>query len=161
MSQKPVYLTPEGRSKLEEELEYLCTTRRPQVAAYIELAKDGGDITENAGYDDAKNEQAFLEGRIATIEAMLENSVLIEESGPSELVLLGSRVKVVEEVEEGDQDAQEQAYRIVGWAEADPKNGLISNESPLGQALLGHQEGEGVTVQTPDGARRFVILEIR
>lgn len=154
MSQKPVYLTPEGCNKLKEELEYLCTIRRPQVAAYLEMAKDGGDIMENAGYDDAKNEQAFLEGRIATIEAMLENSVLIEESGPSEVVLLGSRVKVVEE------DGEE-AYRIVGWAEADPKNGLISNESPLGQALLGHQAGEEVTVKTPDGARRFVILEIR
>lgn len=154
MSQKTVYLTPEGRKRLKEELEYLRTVRRPQVAAYIQMAKDGGDIMENAGYDDAKNEQAFLEGRIATLEAMLKNAVLIEESGPSEIVLLGSWVKVVE-------DGQEEAYRIVGWAEVDPINGLISNESPLGQALLGHRVGEEVTVKTPDGVRRFKVSEIR
>ncbi len=158
MSQKPVYLTPEGRNRLKEELEYLRTVRRPQVASYIQLAKEGGDIMDNAGYDDAKNEQAFVEGRIATLQAMLKNSVLIEESGPSEVVILGSWVKVAEE---DGQDAQKQAYRIVGWAEVDPANGLISNESPLGQALLGHRVGEEVTVQTPDGVRRFVILEIR
>ncbi len=158
MSQKPVYLTPEGCNRLKEELEYLHTVRRPQVAAYLQMAKDGGDIMENAGYDDAKNEQAFVEGRIATLEAMLINSVLIEEAGPSEVVTLGSWVKVTEK---DDQDAQEQTYRIVGWAEVDPTNGLISNESPLGQALLGHRVGEEVTVQTPDGVRRFVILEIR
>ncbi len=155
MSQKPVYLTPEGENRLKEELEYLRTVRRPQVAAYIQLAKDGGDIMENAGYDDAKNEQAFVEGRIATLEAMLKNSALIEESGPSEVVILGSRVKVAEE------GGQEEAYRIVGWAEVDPTNGRISNESPLGQALLGHRVGEEVTVQTPDGVRRFKVLEIR
>ncbi len=155
MSQKPVYVTPEGLNRLKEELEYLRTVRRPQVAAYIQLAKDGGDIMENAGYDDAKNEQAFVEGRIATLEAMLKNSVLIEESGPSEVVILGSRVKVAEE------GGQEEAYRIVGWAEVDPTNGRISNESPLGQALLGHRVGEEVTVQTPDGVRRFKVLEIR
>ncbi len=155
MSQKPVYLTPEGHNRLKEELEYLRTVRRPQVAAYIQLAKEGGDIMENAGYDDAKNEQAFVEGRIATLEAMLKNSVFIEESSPSEVVILGSWVKVAEE------EGQEEAYRIVGWAEVDPTNGLISNESPLGQALLGHRVGEEVTVQTPDGVRRFKVLEIR
>ncbi len=155
MSQKPVYLTPEGRNRLKEELEYLRTVRRPQVAAYIQLAKEGGDIMESAGYDDAKNEQAFVEGRIATLKAMLKNSVLIEESGPSEVVILGSWVKIVEE------DGHEEAYRIVGWAEVDPTNGLISNESPLGQTLLGHRVGEEVTVQTPDGARHFKVLEIR
>ena len=94
MSQKPIYLTPEGRDRLKEELEYLRTVRRPQVAAYIQLAKEGGDIMDNAGYDDAKNEQAFVEGRIATLQAMLKNSVLIEEAGPSEVVILGSWVKV-------------------------------------------------------------------
>lgn len=154
MSQKPVYLTPEGRNKLKEELEYLRTVRRPQVAAYIQLAKDGGDITENAGYDDAKNEQAFMEGRIATLEAMLKNSVLIEESGAAEVVTLGSWVRVA------DEDGEE-LYRIVGWAEADPTGGLISNESPLGQALLGHGVGEEVAAKTPDGLRLFKVLEIR
>jgi len=158
MSQKPIYLTPEGLNRLKEELEYLHTVRRPQVAAYIQLAKEDGDIMENAGYDDAKNEQGFVEGRIATLEAMLNNSVLIEDPGSSEVVSLGSWVKVVEE---DGQDAQEQTYRIVGWAEVDPANGLISNESPLGQALLGHRMDEEVTVQTPDGVRRFKILEIR
>ena len=158
MSQKPIYLTPEGRNRLKEELEYLRTVRRSQVAAYIQLAKEGGDIMDNAGYDDAKNEQAFVEGRIATLKAMLKNSVLIEEPGPSEVVILGSWVKVAEQ---DGQDAQDQAYRIVGWAEVDPTNGLISNESPLGQALLGHRVGEEVPVQTPDGLRRFVISEIR
>jgi transcription elongation factor GreA len=155
MSQKTVYLTPEGRKRLKEELEYLRTVRRPQVAAYIQMAKDGGDIMENAGYDDAKNEQAFLEGRIATLETMLKNAALIEEPGPSEMVTLGSWVKVAED------DGQEATYRIVGWAEVDPINGLISNESPLGQALLGHRVGEEVTVKTPDGVRRFKVSEIR
>jgi len=155
MSQKPVYLTPEGHKRLKKELDYLRAVRRPQVAAYIQLAKDGGDIMENAGYDDAKNEQAFVEGRIATLKAMLKNSVLIEESGPSEVAVLGSWVKVA------DEDGEEETYRIAGWAEADPTRGLISNESPLGQALLGHRVGEEVAVQTPDGVRRFKVLEIR
>ena len=155
MSTKPVFLTPEGRKKLEEELDHLRTVRRPQVALRIHLAKEDGDITENAGYDEAKNEQAFLEGRIATLEAMLSNAVLIEETGSSEAVVLGSRVTLKEE------GGGQEAYRIVGWAEADPEKGLISDESPLGQALLGHGMGEEVAVHTPDGVRPLVILEIR
>ncbi len=155
MSNKPVFLTPEGCKKLEKELDYLRTVRRPQVALRIHLAKEDGDIMENVGYDEAKNEQAFLEGRIATLEAMLNNAVLIQEPGSSEAIVLGSRVTLREK------GGSQEAYRIVGWAEVDPEKGLISDESPLGQALLGHGVGEEVAVHTPDGVRRFVILEIR
>lgn len=155
MSDKAVFLTPEGKRKLEEELEYLRSVKRPQVAQRIRAAKEEGDIMENVGYDDAKNEQAFLEGRILTIESILKHAVLIEEEGPSDRVRLGSRVTVVE------RGGEPETFRIVGSAEADPSNGLISNESPLGKALLGHEVGEEVAVNTPGGLRYFTIVEIR
>lgn len=155
MPDKAVFLTPEGKQKLEEELEYLCSVRRPEVAQRIRAAKEEGDIMENAGYDEAKNEQAFLEGRILTVESILKNAVLIEEEGPSDRVRLGSRVTVAERGEEPE------TFRIVGSAEADPGNGLISNESPLGEALLGHEVGEEVAVNTPGGLLYFTIAEIQ
>jgi transcription elongation factor GreA len=155
MPDKEMFLTPEGKQKLEEELEYLCSVKRPQVAQRIRAAKEEGDIMENAGYDEAKNEQAFVEGRILTIESILKNAVLIEEEGPSDRVRLGSRVTVVERGEEPE------TFRIVGSAEADPGNGLISNESPLGEALLGHEMGEEVAVNTPGGLLYFTIAEIQ
>jgi transcription elongation factor GreA len=155
MPDKEVFLTPEGKQKLEEELEYLCSVRRPEVAQRIRAAKEEGDIMENAGYDEAKNEQAFVEGRILTIESLLKNAVLIEEEGPSDRVRLGSRVTVVERGEEPE------TFRIVGSAEADPGNGLISNESPLGETLLGHEVGEEVAVNTPGGLLYFTIAEIQ
>ncbi len=155
MAEQKSYLTPEGYERLKEELEYLRTVRRREVAEHIRIAKEGGDVMENASYEEAKKEQAFLEGRILALEAVLRNAVIIKETGPSDRVSLGSSVTVMEK------DSNEsEIYRIVGSAEADPARGRISNESPLGKALLGHQVGEEVSVETPDGVRRFRIVSI-
>lgn len=152
---KKTFLTPEGRRKLEEELEHLRNVKRPQVVERIREAKEEGEVLENAEYDDAKNEQAFIEGRIATLEAMLANAVLINKKDASEIVGLGSQVTVLE-------DGQDQVtYEIVGSAEVDPKTGRISNESPLGQALMGRRAGEEVTVRTPGGTLQVKILKLQ
>lgn len=155
VSEKPVYLTPEGYRKLQEELEYLRTVRRAEVAQLIGSAKEEGDIRENAAYEDAKNQQAFVEGRIQDIERILKYAVIIEEPAESDVVVIGSRVTVVEHGYD-----EPETFRIVGSAEADPKNGFISNESPIGSALLGHRVGDEVTVKTPSGELRFRILAI-
>jgi len=154
MVNQETYLTPEGRQKLEDELQYLITVRRPEVAAAIHEAKMDGDVSENAGYEEAKRQQAFLEGRIMTIEAMLKSAVIIESKGPSETVVLGSTVTVVEEGWEPE------TYVIVGSAEADPGSGRISNESPLGKALLGHRVGDSVVYEAPGGSIKMDILRI-
>lgn len=154
-NENEVYLTPEGLQKLKEELEYLRNVRRPQVAKRIHEAKADGDISENAGYDEAKNEQAFVEGRIMTLEAMLKNAVIIRESGETDEVRLGSTVTVKEVT-----GNELETYQIVGSAEVDPLNGKISNVSPLGKALLGRRVGDRVTVETPDGPLSFEIVEI-
>ncbi|HNR96247.1 MAG: Transcription elongation factor GreA [Chloroflexi bacterium ADurb.Bin180] len=148
------YLTAEGRRKLQEELDHLRTVRRPAVARQIHEAKEGGDIMENAGYDEAKNEQAFVEGRIMTLEALLNQVQIISEGSQGEVVSLGSKVTVAEE--RGDAEV----FNIVGKAEADPGKGRISNESPLGRALMGRRKGEKVTVQAPDGPVVFRILKV-
>jgi transcription elongation factor GreA len=147
-------LTAEGRKKLKDELEHLRTVRRPAVARQIHEAKEGGDITENAGYDEAKNEQAFVEGRIMTLEALLNQVEIITEGNRGEVVSLGSKVKVAEDG--GDPEV----FHIVGKAEADPGKGRISNESPLGRALMGRRKGDKVTVQTPDGPVVFRVLQV-
>jgi transcription elongation factor GreA len=152
---KKVFLTEEGHAKLEEELEYLRTVRRPDVASKIHSAKEEGDITENAGYDEAKREQAFVEGRIMTLESMLKDAVIIQEGGPADMVRLGTKVTVVEEG-----TSSSESYQIVGSAEVDVSRGWISNESPLGKAVLGRSVGESVSVQTPSGTLRFRILSI-
>ncbi len=154
MSEKVNYLTAEGKRKLEEELEYLRKVRRPQVAELIRLAKEGGDISENAGYDEAKNEQGFVEGRIMTIEAILQDSALLTEPKETDRVQLGSRVTLT------DSEGETCVYQIVGSAEADPINGRISNESPVGKALMGHRVGETVVVCTPGGSIRLQIVSI-
>ena len=154
MSTRTVYLTAEGRQKLEEELEYLRTVRRAEIAQRIREAKAEGDVTDNAGYEGAKHEQAFVEGRILTLEAMLDNAVLIDESTSSDTVGLGSQVTVTES------GAKPETYLIVGSAEADPAQGRISNESPLGQALMDHRAGDEVAVNTPDGVLHFQIISI-
>ncbi|MGQ9493184.1 MAG: transcription elongation factor GreA [Anaerolineae bacterium] len=154
MTEKPTYLTAEGKRKLEQELEYLRTVRRPEIAKQIHEAKEGGDIMENAGYDEAKNMQAFVEGRIMTLEALLSQVQLIEEPGQGDVVCLGSRVTVME------RGSSPEIYHIVGPAEADPRQGRISDESPLGRSLLGHRVGDWITVQTPDGPIEFEILAI-
>ena len=145
MTNQETFLTPEGYQKLEEELDLLKNVRRPEVAAAIHEAKMDGDVSENAGYEEAKRQQAFLEGRIITVEAMLKNAVLIEAYGPSDTVILGSRVTVVED------GFDPETYTIVGSAEANPGDGRISNESPLGKALIGRKEGDTVAFETPGG----------
>lgn len=154
MADKPVYLTSEGKKKLEEELEYLVTIRRREVAEAIQSAKEEGDISENSAYDEAKLAQAFLEGRIQTIEAQLRDAVIIEKNGNSDRVGVGSTVTIQEE------GSDPETYHIVGSAEADPLDGRISNESPLGKALLGAKVGDTVMAQTPSGTVPFKVMEI-
>ncbi len=153
MKDNKVYLTPEGRQKLEEELEHLITVRRPEIARAIHDAKMDGDVAENAGYDEAKRQQAFLEGRIMTLEAMLEYAVTIE-AQESDVVMLGSQVTVQEDGWEPE------TYYIVGSAEAAPSAGRISNESPMGSALMGHRVGDRVTFESPGGMVAVTITAI-
>lgn len=156
MSNNTVYLTKEGLEKLEAELDYLVNVRRREVADQIAEAKAEGDISENAGYDEAKNAQAFLEGRIREVENKVRNAQIIEESNsPANIVALG-RTVVVQEV---GTDLEE-TYAIVGSVEVDPKNGRISNESPMGKSLLGKRVGDKVTVKTPAGEINFKLLRI-
>jgi transcription elongation factor GreA len=144
--------------RLEEELEYLRTVRRQEVAHRLHEAMEGGDIQENAEYEDARNERAFVEGRILTLEMILSKAVLIEDgTGPTDRVGLGSRVTVVEvDGEEGEPEN----YHVVGSAEADPVAGRISNESPLGRRLMGSKVGDIVKVNAPDGLISFKIVAI-
>jgi transcription elongation factor GreA len=154
VDEKPVLLTKEGLRTLEEELEQLVSVRRSEVAERIRQARDFGDITENAEYTEAKNEQSLVEGRIQTLEAMVRNAVLIEEESRERgVVAVGAEVKV-------SSDEGEEAYSIVGAAEADPLNGRISNESPLGRALLGHKAGDEVEWTSPIGTSRVKILSV-
>ena len=155
MDGQPTFLTPEGYRQLEQELNYLRTVRRQEVARRLHQALAEGDILENAELEDARNEQAFVEGRILTLENMLRNAVIIKEEGPRETVGLGSRVTVVEG------DGPPETYHIVGSAEADPAKGLISNESPLGRALMGRKVGEKAVVNAPDGVLVFKIVGIQ
>ena len=154
MTNQETFLTPEGYQKLEEELALLKNVRRPEVAAAIHEAKMDGDVSENAGYEEAKRQQAFLEGRIITVETMLKNAVLIEASGQSDTVILGSRVTVVED------GFDPETYTIVGSAEANPGDGRISNESPLGKALIGQKEGDTVRFETPGGQVEMKLVSI-
>ena len=154
MNEAPVFLTPEGRSKLQEELHYLCTVRRPEVADQIRVAKGHGDISENSGYEEAKNAQAFVEGRILTLEAMLKNARIIQKDGPVDCVELGATVTVQED------GSEPETFTIVGSAEIDPLGGRISNESPIGRALLGRKTGDEVFVDTPGGSFRLRIMAV-
>ena len=152
---KQTFLTHNGYQKLEEELHYLRTVRRQEVAHRLHNALAEGDILENAELEAARNEQAFVEGRILTVKNMLRDVVIIEEKGPRETVGLGSHVTVTE------QDSSPETYHIVGSAEANPIEGLISNESPLGQALMGRKVGEIATVNAPAGELVFEIVSIQ
>jgi transcription elongation factor GreA len=154
MINQETYLTPDGRDKLQSELDYLTSVRRVEVADAIREAKLDGDVSENAGYEEAKRQQAFLEGRIMTLEGMLKSAVLIEPDGASDDVVLGSRVTVSEE------GFEPESYAIVGSAEANPGDGRISNESPLGKALMGHRVGDRVSFDTPGGPVEVEILAI-
>jgi transcription elongation factor GreA len=157
MSEKEILLTPDGLQKLEEELDHLKSVKRREVAERIKIAISYGDISENSEYEDAKNEQAFIEGRIITLEKMLRNARIIkEEDVATGAVGLGSRV-VIKDVEFGDV----MEYTIVGTAEADPAENKISNESPVGRALLGRAIGDKIEVNVPAGTIEYEILEIK
>ena len=157
MVEKQELLTQDGYNKLEEELEYLKAVKRKEVAERLKVAISFGDISENAEYDEAKNEQAKLEEQILKLDEKLRKAVIIDESQIDlNIVTVGSIVKVF------DFDFDEEVeYVIVGSAEADPFEGKISNESPVGKALLGARVGEIVEVQVPDGVSKFKVLEIR
>ena len=154
---KEVILTPEGHKKLKQEIEYLSTEKRREVAERIKTAREFGDIAENAEYDDAKNEQALLEHRIAQLEERLLNArVITKKEISKDSVSIGSRVKL------RDVDAKETIeYHIVGSAEANPSENKLSNESPVGKAIIGRKKGEVVEVAAPRGALKFKIMEIK
>lgn len=151
-----VILTQEGLDNLKEELVNLKTVRRKEVAERLKQAIDFGDLSENSEYDDAKNEQAFIEGRIQTIEATIRKAKVIEESAANQGVInIGSYVTVLDlEFDESEE------YRIVGTSEADPMQNKISNESPLGKALLGKREGQVVDVEAPAGILKYQITRV-
>jgi len=150
-------MTKEGKQKLEQELENLKTVKRKEVVERIKIARSFGDLSENSEYDSAKEEQAFVEGRITTLENMIRNAKIIEESEmDSGIVSLGKTITFVE-LPNGD----EETYSIVGSAEADPFEGKISNDSPIAKSLLGKKVGDEVTVQTPGGEMNVRIVTIR
>jgi len=155
MTEEKILLTPQGKAKLEAELDHLRTVKRPQVAQQLRQSIEEGDLTENIGYEDAKHEQSFVEGRILTLETLLKKAVVVEGATTSDTVGFGSWVTVME------RGGGEEVFQIVGSAEVDPGDGRISNESPLGKALLDHRVGDEVAVEAPDGVLHFEILDIR
>ena len=153
---KPVMVTREGYKQLEEELDYLLGEKRKEVAEKIKVARSYGDLSENSEYDDAKNEQAIVEARIATIESTLKNAVIIDEDAISnEHIHIGSIVKI-----ENLNTGRVVEYKIVGSNESNPAKGRISDESPVGMALIGHSAGDAVEVEVPAGVIGFKVLEI-
>ena len=154
---KEVILTPEGYEKLKQEIDYLQNEKRREVAERIRVAREFGDIAENAEYDDAKNEQAMLEHKIATLEErLLAARVITSHDISKDVVSIGSHVRVK------NMDANKTfEYHIVGSAEANPAENKLSNESPVGKAIIGHKKGETVEVSTPRGSLKFKIMEIR
>lgn len=156
MAEKEVLLTPDGLAKLEKELEHLKTVRRREVAARIKQALEFGDISENSEYDDAKNEQAFVEGRVLQLEKWLRNARLIDNDGAADgAVSLGAKVRL-KDLESGE----EFDYFLVGSAEADPSAAKISNESPVGRAVMGQTVGSVVEVHAPAGLLRYQVVGI-
>jgi len=154
MAQKKIHLTKQGLEKLEAELRQLTAVQRPEVAEKIKRAREVGGTENNAEYDDAKNEQAFVEGRILMLENILKNAEIIEATATPGLVELGDKVLIQ------NQDGKIEQYTIVGSAEANPVDGKISNESPVGHALLGKKSGDKVEVNTPVGLIKLLILEV-
>jgi len=151
-----VYMTEEGLEKIKEELQYLQTEKREEISEKLEKAIAQGDLKENADYHAAKEEQAFTEGRIRDLEDSLRRAKIIEDKGPSDIVRVGSTVTVCEV---GYED-EEETYYIVGAHEADPGNGRISNESPIGSALIGAQKGAIVSAETPGGQIQLKVKKI-
>lgn len=151
------FLTKEGYQKLQEELDYLRTVKRQEVANRLHEAMEGGELIENAEYEAAKNEQAFVEGRIQELDMLLATAKIIEENGSkkkSDGVQMGSKVTI----KEGSFEAE--TFTIVGAAEANPREGKISHESPIGKSILGHKIGDTVKVETPGGTYNVKILKI-
>ena len=153
---REVILTEEGHQKLREEVEHLTTTKRREVAARIKEAREFGDISENSEYDDAKNEQAAIEHRIQIVEQKLRNARVVDKSDVStDAVSVGSVVSLREKGKRKDIE-----YEIVGAAESDPRKGRLSNESPIGKALMGHKEGDMVTIPAPRGPIEYKVVKI-
>ena len=147
------YLTKEGLEKLKKELDYLKNVRRKEVIRKIEKAVEMGDLSENAEYQEAKEEQAFIEGKILELENILKNATLIEDKQGNNIVKIGHKIVV-------QRGKTLKTFQIVGSNEADPLEGKISNESPLGKAFLGRKKGEEIEVETPQGKIKYKILEI-
>jgi len=150
----PSFLTRNGFLKLQEELDYLRTVKRHEVAERLHEAMEGGELIEDAEYEAAKNEQAFVEGRIQELEVLLANARVIEESPKSDVIQVGSKVTIQEE------GGEPEVYTIVGPAEASPRDGLVSNESPLGRALMDHRTGDTVRVDAPGGSFSIRVLKV-
>ena len=154
MTQQQSYLTPEGEAKLKSELAELTGPRREELSQRLRSAIQMGDLSENADYHKAKEDQGFLEGRIQEIEAILRSAVLIEENTNKDVISIGSRVTIQEE------GFPPETYHLVGPTEADPRNGRISHESPIGRALLGRKVGETAEAEAPGGVIEFKVLKI-
>ncbi|MCD8511672.1 MAG: transcription elongation factor GreA [Bacillus sp. (in: Bacteria)] len=157
MTEEKHYMTLEGKEKLEKELEFLKTERRKEVVERIKVARSFGDLSENSEYDSAKEEQAFVEGRIVTLEKMIRNAVIIEEDTSNTSVVSLGKTVTFKELPDGE----EEVYTIVGRAEADPIEGKISNDSPMAQSLLGKTIGDKVNVSTPGGDMQVEIIEVK
>ena len=157
--EKNVFLTQEGLEKLQQELENLKTVRRKEVAERLKQAIGIGDLSENSEYDDAKNEQAFIEGEIQRLEEMLSNVQVIEDGIKVDdgTITIGAKVTIRFV---GDDEDEEEEYKIVGTVEADPMNNRISNESPVGKAIIGHRVGDIVDVESPSGIVQYEILKV-
>lgn len=153
-----VYVTEEGFKKMKDELAELISVKRPEISERLQEAISQGDLSENADYDYAKQEQAFMEGRILELEDSLRRAKIIANDGSGDHVQIGSTVTVL--VVDSDYGDEEETYRIVGVLEADPASGYISNESPFGSALLGAKKGQTVTVETPNGGVKLKIKKI-
>lgn len=154
MTEQMNYLTAEGAARLKAELEELKGPKRKELAARLRSAIQMGDLSENADYHKAKEDQGFLEGRIQELEYLLRNAVIIEKSANRDVVSIGDHVTIQEE------DYPPETYHLVGPTEADPSKGKISHESPIGKALLDHKVGETVEAETPGGRLNFKILKI-
>jgi len=158
-NEKQYPMTAAGKQKLEEELDYLKTVKRKEVVERIKIARSFGDLSENSEYDSAKEDQAFVEGRISTIESMIRNAVIItEDEMNSDTVTIGKTVSFVE-IFDGE-EGEEEEYTIVGSAEADPLEGRISNDSPIAKALMGHALNDKIKIQTPGGDMEVRIVKI-
>jgi transcription elongation factor GreA len=151
---EPTYLTADGAARLRAELKELTGPRREELAARLRTAIQMGDLSENADYIKAKEDQGFLEGRIQELEYLLGNAVIIENEGNKDIVSIGSHVTIQEE------DFPEETYHLVGPTETDPSKGMISNESPIGKALMEHKAGDTVEAETPGGIIKLKILKI-